>query len=397
MDRYNQNRLLNNYLNHQQNNVPFQNNALLQNNVMFRNSMSNNNSQQMRNIQFLQQQMRNISHAKDIAELEKISNNGSINKDDLIVSVIRPMKIHRTPEEQRQIDENYKNTKHNFIVERESWWKGRTNNPYKNIMKDENYKKKFEKQEDLIVHKVTDADKLQEVLFSKLDELKNDIEMHDKELKSIYSLSEKTKHLKKFDYDHVKKYERIKYNPADFNDMKVDRMEILKKAQKKMEGDKKKIDDVLNDLITKGFIDEVQKELTEDTDNNNQHVDNLNINTSNFEKELNEQHVNTKTTKTKQKQDDTFLEELNDLMTNDEKPKHQKANEIKSKPKKDKEITSKHEDKEIKKPRTVIKTIVKTKPKNESKLSSKSVDNPTAVSNDIKNKYRNRQKQSSNA
>lgn len=377
MDQYNQNRLLNNYFNHQQNNVPFQNNALLQNNVMFRNSMSNNNSQQMKNIQFFQQQMRNINRAKDMNELEKISNSNTFNKDDLITSVIRPMKINRTPEEQREIDDKYKNTKHNFIVERETWWKGRTNNPYKNIMKNEDYKKNFKNQEDLIVHKVTDADKIQELLFSDLNELKNELETHDKELKSIYSLSEKTKHLKKFDYDHVKKYERIKYDPADFNDMKVDRMEILKKEQKKMEGNKKKIDDVINDLMTKGFIDEVQKELSNDT-NDEQYKEHLNIGISDFEKELDDTHVPvSKSTKSKKNKNDDLVRQLEDELT---------VNDNTNEPTPD---DNKHKTKP--KIKTTIKTVVKSK----TKISDKTTNNSATVSDNMKNKYRSRQKQSS--
>ena len=356
MDIHKQNRLLNNYFNHQQHNVPFKNNALLQNNVMFRNSVSNNNnSQQMRHIQYLQQQMHNINNAKDVSELDKISDGiMTISKENLISSIIRPIKIMKSSDEQHEIDTKYNDAKNTFVKQRETFWVNRTNQPYKNIMKNEDYKKKFKVQDDLIVHKVTDADKLQEVLFNKLDELKNEIEMHDNKLKSIYSLSEKTKHLKKFDYDHVKKYERIKYDPAEYNDLKMDRMEILKREQKKMEGDKKKIDDVLNDLINKGFIDQVQKELLDENEKDDK-------------KESMDDVIN------KTKNDDIF-KEIEDELINE--PQNNKSVKTKT----------------TTKPKTIIKATVKTKQKNNTPPENKQTKNATSVSNDTKDKYRNRQK-----
>ena len=38
-------------------------------------------------------------------------------------------------------------------------WAKRTNQPYKNILKNQDYSKKFEKKEDLIVHKIPNNNK----------------------------------------------------------------------------------------------------------------------------------------------------------------------------------------------------------------------------------------------
>jgi len=379
MDR--QNRLLNNYTNHQQNNVPFQNNALLQNNVMFRNSMANNNSRQIRTMNILQQQLKNIDQITNMEQLENINNNINIRKEDVIFSVIRPMKIEKNNSDAIEINNKFNDAKGNFVVQRTQLWEGRTNQPYKNIMKNEDYNKAFKNEKDLIVHKVTAADKIEKILLKELESLEGEIEKHDSELKSIYSLSEKTKHLKKFDYEHVVKYERIKYDPAEFIDMKMDRMDILKREQKKIEGNKKKIDEVFNDLINKGIIDDVQKEMS--NYENNDVVNNDDINIDDFERELNMPTMTDKKSNTinKNANDDEYIKKLeNELgISNVKNTENKKSTQIKN-----------GENKKS----TKIKTTIKTRPKNQSSDEIIAEDNKkqSSVSDEIKNKYRNRQK-----
>jgi hypothetical protein len=273
--------MLNGYNNYQTNNVPFKNNNLLRNNPMFQNSMNYNNSSQMKAMQEMQEKMANLRKLQQIKqnerfnELEKI-----IDKEKIRETIIKPIKEQKIDKTELNNMLVIKNKE--FIPERENYWRSRTNQPYKNILKNEDYSLFFKKKnndlkkDELIVHKVTDADKLEERLLKEFIELSEMIEKHDHELKSIYSLSEKMNHKKKFYYIHVNKYEKIKYDPADFNDMKNDKIELYKKEQEKTDKGKKKIDDIIEDLVYKGMltqedIEELNKQKLDDNQNNNEY------------------------------------------------------------------------------------------------------------------------------
>jgi len=264
--------MLNGYNNFQKNNIPFQNNDLLRNNPMFQNSMNYNNSTQIKAMQEMQEKMANLRKLQQIKqnvrlnELEKI-----IDKDKIRETIIKPLKVKEEKIDKNELHNMIITKNKEFVPEREDFWRARTNQPYKNILKNEDYSLFFQKKnndlkkEELIVHKVTDADKLEERLMKEFIELSDAIEKHDHELKAIYSLSEKMNHKKKFYYVHVNKYEKIKYDPADFNDMKKDKVELYKKEQEKIDRGKKKIDDIIEDLVYKGMltqedIDELNKQ-----------------------------------------------------------------------------------------------------------------------------------------
>ena len=257
------NNLLSGFQNFQKNNIPFQNNNLLNNNPMFQNSMKFNNSQQVREMQEMQQRMAKLRQLQQLKQVERLHEFESVmDKDKIRESVIKPLKEAKVTKE--EFDNAWIVRQNEFKPERDNLWKSRTNQPYKNILKNVDYTVFFEKkhQEDginedaLIVHKVTDADKLQERLLKELKELTDMKEEHDNELKIIYSLSNRASHKEKFNYVHINKYEKIKYDPSDFNDMKKDKIELFKKEQQKIEKDKKKIDDIIENLVNKGMISE---------------------------------------------------------------------------------------------------------------------------------------------
>ena len=78
--------------------------------------------------------------------------------------------------------------------------KKRTNQPYKGIIKNFDYSKIREKhEEDLIVHKNTDADKDKKVFDSKLNNYNNTIQNQNTEIKQIYSGDKYTVNKKDFD------------------------------------------------------------------------------------------------------------------------------------------------------------------------------------------------------
>jgi len=143
----------------------------------------------------------------------------------------------------------------NNIVLNESI-KKRTNQPYKGIIKNFDYSKIREKhEEDLIVHKITDIDKDKMIFNSKLNNYTNTIQNQNTEIKQIYSGDKYTVNKKDFDYQHKYKYRsKIDNSENDNNDLRIDRIEYYKKEQHKNEENKKKIDDILLNLIDSGIL-----------------------------------------------------------------------------------------------------------------------------------------------
>lgn len=132
--------------------------------------------------------------------------------------------------------------------ERDNLWKGRTNQPYKNIMPLSEFKKEFKKKDDLIVYKVNQCDKDKQALENKSKIFRQEIDKHNKELKEIYNDSKINEHKEEFEYNHIKKY-NVKYDPTEFNDMKESAIDYYKKEQQKEEQDKKCIDDIIETMV----------------------------------------------------------------------------------------------------------------------------------------------------
>lgn len=277
------NPLVQQYRQHQQSNTPFQNNPLLQNNPAFRNGINYNDSEQMKQMQMLQmahmQKLKEIQQIKHMEKMNEIENNWD--KDKIRESVINPLKIEkknnseeliknikdrwgidvikkRSYRKNNEYDDITKQFKDKVGTQRQELWNKRTNVPYKHIIKDEKYYKKFvsdprkkRKEKELLVHKVTNKDK--EGVEEDFDKFNQNIEKHDNELKIIYSTSKEVEHKKKFEYNHKSKY-RVKYDPTDHSKMKKDKIDILKKEQKKQEKDKKNINDIYHQLANDGIF-----------------------------------------------------------------------------------------------------------------------------------------------
>jgi len=189
-----------------------------------------------------EEQMRKIKNVSDLG----------MSKEQIIEYVIAPIKIEKS--DMHEInklcdDENNKYTE-DYI--KKNWWAQRTNAPYKNILKDENWKKEIKSGKDLIVHKVTDLDKvgLQED-YIKLQKL---LETHNGELKVIFSASKESEYKKSFKFVQKYKY-RMKYDPKDYNDLK----NYYKKEQKRYDKDQKRYDEIIGRIMDDDKIDD--KEL----------------------------------------------------------------------------------------------------------------------------------------
>ncbi len=248
----------------------FNNNNLLNQNYM--NNMNNinmfnrnnPNQAQMTNMYQTMSNLKKMQQSKILSrinDLEKNRDRLSLDKDELRNAIIKPIKIEKGEKQEMVI--KWKDIERNYTKpEMEQLWSKRTNQDYKNIIKDEKYKKKdYRKKEDLIVHKVTDIDKLG--VDKELEDYENQIETQDGELKVQYSQSKELEHKKKFEYNNKYKY-AVKFNPKAHEDLKDDNVEYFKKEQEKIEKDKKKIDDIIQSLMNSNILtDEEKKDLSE--------------------------------------------------------------------------------------------------------------------------------------
>ncbi len=199
----------------------------------------------------------NINNVRDreAYNMKKIKKFNSIdqmhNTEDLKNLIIKPIKIEKANIDIKALANSREQANLSDLKQSEQ---KRVNNPYKGIIKDFNYEQKLKKQDDLIVHKVTEQDKDKKVFDEKMDVFKDKITTQNTEIKDIYSIDKKTQHKKDFEYQHKYKYRTKLDSGNDESDLRVDRIEFYKKEQQKLEHNKKKIDNILLDLIDSGIL-----------------------------------------------------------------------------------------------------------------------------------------------
>lgn len=267
MDSFQNNQLLRNYNNYQQGAGQFQNNALLQNNPLFKNM--NYNSQQIQALQNYQmQQMKEIQKVKQLEKLTDVQQ--KLSKEKLREIIIAPEKESKMS--RKDLDAEWKKKQSKFEPERQEYYRGRTNQPYKHIIKNADFKKDFKNKDDLIVHRVTNADK--EGVEEEFEHLQENLEKHNNELKVIYSLSKEAEHKKEFEYNHSEKFVRIRHDAPDHGEMKKDNLDYYKKQQKQLQGEKAKVDKIMESLVSTGLLneDDIKTISTEKNKNNNTNI-----------------------------------------------------------------------------------------------------------------------------
>jgi len=279
-NKYINNKLVNGYQKHVTTNIPFNNNSMLSNNPQYYGSIQNPDFYDRVNMA----KRESMKKYKSVSDLK-------LSKDQLVKYIINPIKIDKLNENDKKEYINLLNDRSNTYIKKgeidlkkitnymQQLYAGRKNTPYKNILKKDLIKKDLYNQEytkidDLIVHKVTQFDKNKIRLLNELESLINKMEIHDNELKIIYSVSEKANHKKQFDY--VKKYKnRIKYDPKNYNELKVK----YKKEQTKLNKEGKRIDEMIelllaSEQLSSEDISELQK-VTNITDNIDTHMDDV--------------------------------------------------------------------------------------------------------------------------
>ena len=210
----------------------------------------------------------NIRNSYNMKKIKKFNNIDNVyNLDELKNLIIKTQKIEKPNINIKTLVDN------RDIVNKkdlEESTKKRVNQPYKGIIKDFDYSKIRENhQEDLIVHKVTEVDKDKKIFNDKMSNFQKEISQLNKDIKDTYSLDKKIEHKKEFDYQHKYKY-RVKIDSNDNDDIRVDRIEFYKKEQNKIEENKKKIDDILLNLIDSGILSENMESINYDKINTNE-------------------------------------------------------------------------------------------------------------------------------
>lgn len=371
------NNLISEFQNFQKNNIPFQNNALLNNNPHFVNMMNNQQVQMMS----IYNHMAKYKQAQEMKKMQKVNDVSNVFDQALIYeSVIRPIKVVK--ENSTEFQNKYKELECNWKTEKEKAWSQRTNQPYKNILKDENYNKFIGKQninkDELIVHKVTDADKIG--LLEEFQDLLGILEKHNSDLKIIYSANKELEHKQKFEYVHRDKY-KIKYDPKDYEELKKDQLDYYKKEQYKLEKDKKTVDDIIESLLNKGILNEADIKNIENDEKTLENDDNI----SDLEKQLRNELGD----------DYEKLErEAKKILNSDV---HKDCQKVIQKEGKNKIQTNYHETKPIKEEKNTKKVSVKTRVINKENKNHETDDNKLHKNistniDELKLKYLSRQK-----
>ena len=196
----------------------------------------------------------NNRDSHNLKKIQKLNNiDQKYNKDNLLDLIIKPEKIEKPNINILQV---VSIREHEGEKELEECIKKRTNFPYKGIIKNFDYTKIREKhKEDLIVHTVSDADKVN--FNDDYNKYNTTISTQNKELNDAYSTNKKNEHKKEFEYQHKYKYRnKLDNTNNDESNLRVDRIEYYKKEQLKVEENKKKIDDILIGLIDSGILSE---------------------------------------------------------------------------------------------------------------------------------------------
>lgn len=293
----------------------FPNNNMMNNNPYFSNFINNTSVQERINNAKIEQ----VRRAKNVKEL-------GMNEQELISYVINPIKIEKMDkknvgellvkyDEQASMYNNinsfYKNNAVAIPVPKaiQELWDNRKNTPYKNILHFLDIKdytnKKYTKEQDLIIHKTTQLEKAADIdiLKKKLNKIQKMICNQNNELENIYTDKKKMKFLEKFEYENKNK-NKINYDPKNCAELK----EIYKNEQRKLNKQNKRIDDMIELLmsredLSKEDIEEIQKmhdvelniisqqnqsdDYNNNNDNNDSDNDNNNDNDSEGDKNIN--------------------------------------------------------------------------------------------------------------
>jgi hypothetical protein len=240
-----QNNLTQKYQGHMNQPIKYMNSNMFNNNPIYASNIYDQNFYRQMMVQKEEQQRR----VKSVSDL-------GLTKEQITEYVIAPIKIAKN--DSREIEKLINDERALLTKEfiEKNWWKSRTNAPYKNILKNENWKKDFKSKEDLIVYKTNASDKDRIELEGQYKKLQKLLEHHNGELSVIFSASNENEYKQKF--KHVQKYrDRLKHDPKNYTELK----DYYKKEQKKHEREQKRIDNIIARIMDDDIDDKELKQI----------------------------------------------------------------------------------------------------------------------------------------
>lgn len=130
------------------------------------------------------------------------------------------------------------------------YWKKRTNQPYKNILYDQEYKP-VTKEEDLII---SNTKNIQKISDNQIQEYKANVEKQNNELNNIYAPNKEQEHWKQFQYNLKHKYRVTGPVSDDQITLKNNRIMYYKKEQEKLDQMKEDKEKLFNNLLQNGIF-----------------------------------------------------------------------------------------------------------------------------------------------
>lgn len=209
-----------------------------------------------------------LQRAGQVNTMKSIQNNpllNQFNRGNVSNKVVIPNGINGVILNQKKVDAKldlnnfnhlFSSLEKNTLQGKDKLWEGRTNQPYKNIMPPEMFKKNYKSKEELVVYQVKKEDKDEKAFKEKTQQMKQAIEQHNVELKNTFSSVKQKDYANEFEYNNILKY-KVKYDPEKHEEMKEDVIEYYKKEQQELEKDKQHVDEIIEGMITNGLTESI--------------------------------------------------------------------------------------------------------------------------------------------
>lgn len=144
----------------------------------------------------------------------------------------------------QEVDKRYKDSL-------EEYWNKRTNQPYKNILYDQEYNKQITKGEDLLISKTNN---IQKINLNQIQEYQENVKRHNEELNNIYSLNKEQEHFKQFQYNLKHKYRITGPVTDDHAALQNNRIMYYKKEQEKLDQNRQENESLMSNVIKGGIF-----------------------------------------------------------------------------------------------------------------------------------------------
>jgi len=168
-------------------------------------------------------------------QCSKIPTNQIIKKDNLNIETIY-----------QEVDKRYNNKK---LIE--DYWNKRTNQPYKNILYDQEYNKQITKGEDLVI---SNTKNIQKINIEQIADYENTVKRHNDELNNLYSSTNEKEHFKQFQYNLKHKYRITGPVADDQMELKRNRIMFYKKEQEKLDQNRQDRENLINNVVQGGIF-----------------------------------------------------------------------------------------------------------------------------------------------